>query len=400
MNFRKKAIKTARCRLMHLKNKRQTIAMHLRNDLANLILNSPQDIALKRVEQLIQDERLIAAYELLDHFFEFILKQLSYIRKHKDCPTDINEAISSVIFASSRCRNFPELFPIRKLFAQRYGNDFVTAAVELLPGNLVNTKLQECFSVKFVSDDLKYRVVEEISKMHSPSKIDQGLVDYVDDIDECEYFSSKDSCSQDQRLVLFNSSESEMSRDESSTESSIRSSSYALQKRASKKRLRRRTSPLLERKGIVEIGYTLHYQTPSPQSNYPKKRLKQNSNSDSCQSQLEDSERDSLDFNMTECSCNLDSPCYCFVYNEIEMFEYQGTSSSTNVLSPKTCDCLTTTPFLRALSTMPSKWLENYTDNLLRTFSSPSQRPKHVHPKLPEYDEFVATFMALKREHA
>jgi hypothetical protein len=34
---------------MHLKNKRQTIAMHLRNDLANLILNGHQDIALKRV---------------------------------------------------------------------------------------------------------------------------------------------------------------------------------------------------------------------------------------------------------------------------------------------------------------------------------------------------------------
>jgi hypothetical protein len=34
---------------MHLKNKRQTIAMHLRNDLANLILNGHQDIALQRV---------------------------------------------------------------------------------------------------------------------------------------------------------------------------------------------------------------------------------------------------------------------------------------------------------------------------------------------------------------
>jgi vacuolar protein sorting-associated protein IST1 len=49
---------------------------------------------------------------------------------------------------------------------------------------------------------------------------------------------------------------------------------------------------------------------------------------------------------------------------------------------------------------MPSKWLESFKDNLLSTFSSPSQMPKHVHPKLPEYDEFVATFLALKREHA
>lgn len=36
-----------------------------------------------QVEKLIQDESLIAAYEMLEHFFDFILKQLSYIRKNK-----------------------------------------------------------------------------------------------------------------------------------------------------------------------------------------------------------------------------------------------------------------------------------------------------------------------------
>ncbi|KAI5389486.1 hypothetical protein KIW84_074953 [Lathyrus oleraceus] len=79
----KKAIKRARFRLIQLKNKRQSIAMQLRKDLADLILNGHQQIAIQRVEQLIQDESLIAAYEMLDHFFDFILKQLSYIRKNK-----------------------------------------------------------------------------------------------------------------------------------------------------------------------------------------------------------------------------------------------------------------------------------------------------------------------------
>ena len=49
MNRSKKAIKTARCRLIHLKNKRKTIAMHLRNDLAEIILNGHEEVAINRV---------------------------------------------------------------------------------------------------------------------------------------------------------------------------------------------------------------------------------------------------------------------------------------------------------------------------------------------------------------
>ncbi|XP_058733127.1 uncharacterized protein LOC131604721 [Vicia villosa] len=272
--------------------------------------------------------------------------------------------------------------------------------------------LKENLTVKSVPDGTKHRVVGEIFKeyaLHSPSEFDQEIETDVTsvslsitkpsdefsvpestsyDIEECEYFSSKDGYTQEeQRLVLFNSGESDTDQDESSI------SCYIGRNRASsKKRLRRRSS-LLDKQGTVEIGYTLHYQTPSPQSSYPKKRLKQHSYSDSC-------ERNSLDFNMSECSCNLESSCYCFVYNEIEMFEYFGNSSSTNVFRENTCDCLTTTPYSRDLTlTMPSKWMENYKENLAVTFSCPSPRPKHVHPKLPDnYDDFVATFMALKRE--
>lgn len=106
-----------------------------------------------QVKQLIQDESLATAYELLDHFCEFILTQFSYIRRHKydlasslltktrDCPDDINEAVSSLIFASARCGDIPELRVIRKLFEQRYGHKFATAAVELYPGNLVNNQV-------------------------------------------------------------------------------------------------------------------------------------------------------------------------------------------------------------------------------------------------------------------
>ncbi|XWS54213.1 hypothetical protein CRYUN_Cryun10bG0070000 [Craigia yunnanensis] len=106
----------------------------------------------------------MAVYDMLDHFCEFVNIQLSYIRRHKDCPNDINEAVSSLIFASARCADLPELPAIRKLFGERYGQRFATAAVELLPGNLVNREIKEKLSLKSVSDDVKYRLIDEIAR--------------------------------------------------------------------------------------------------------------------------------------------------------------------------------------------------------------------------------------------
>ncbi|KAJ1379985.1 Vacuolar protein sorting-associated protein Ist1 [Sesbania bispinosa] len=591
----KKVIKRARCRLSRLKNKRQAIATQLRKDLADLIQNGHQQTALKRVEQLIQDESLVVAYELLDHFFEFILAKLSYIRRHKDCPTDINEAVSSIVFASARCGDFPELYTIRKLFGQRYGKEFATAAVELFPGNLVNIKLKENLSVNSVPDDLKYRVVDEIardnglqpkmkeyegnqlveseaqmndtinagSKIH-PSEVEEietdatcanlsiiepsddfslsestlndtfalvstvqhyppclssplqtevekvedfpepslfetsdlqnkgeiialssserlslvpyaeVMVDYVDDIEGCQFVVSKDgSCGQDQRL-LFDCDESDKDQDESNSEkSSIRSSTKS--KRASKKRLRRRSASL-ESQGIMDIGYMIYYQKPcrsSPstqkhgtqyhrqqkkpllegiqQSSYPKKRQKQHTTSSEKEKCIWSCEN----FNMSDCSCSLDQPCYCYVYNDLECWEdlsmkpkkrtgfsqiqqgvllgefcnshdesnkgmelvtiphnddieadtskSLGSSTSTNASNSKACDSLTltetATPYSKALIMAP-EWSKNCKDNSLRTYSCPYEQPKHVHPKLPDYDDMVATFTAFKRECA
>ncbi|KAK7401968.1 hypothetical protein VNO78_13875 [Psophocarpus tetragonolobus] len=188
----KRAVKRARCRLRLLKNKRQAIAKQLRKDLAQLIQSGHQETAFHRVEQLIGDESLAAAYELLDQFCEFILTQLSYIRRHKDCPNDINEAVSSLIFASARCGDLPELGVIRKLFGQRYGERFATRAVELFPGNLVNKQLKENLSVKSVPDDLKYRMVEEIARANCPSQQQVLAIRYYPDWQQMQMKENKE----------------------------------------------------------------------------------------------------------------------------------------------------------------------------------------------------------------
>lgn len=58
---------------------------------------------------------------------------------------DINEAVSSLVFASSRCGELPELVSIRELFVQRYGQNYVTKALQLFPGHLVNLQVTKHF---------------------------------------------------------------------------------------------------------------------------------------------------------------------------------------------------------------------------------------------------------------
>lgn len=112
----------------------------LRDDVAELIRLGYEETAFNRADQIFTDENTMAVYEILEKYCEFLIINLSYIRRNKDCPNDINEAVSTLLYASARCGELPELSAIRKLFGERYGQRFAYGAVESYPGNLVNRK--------------------------------------------------------------------------------------------------------------------------------------------------------------------------------------------------------------------------------------------------------------------
>ncbi|GAB2285355.1 hypothetical protein Dimus_019809 [Dionaea muscipula] len=162
----KKLIKRVQSRLKLLGNKRRVMVKQLREDIGQLWRNGHEQLAMSRIEQLYRDTSTLAVYDLLYQFCDFIMLNLTYIRRNKDCPSDIKEAVSSLIFASARCGDLPELSKIRKLFGECYGERFATSAVELLPGNLVNFQVKERLTSTLgpVSDDAKQRLLEEIMR--------------------------------------------------------------------------------------------------------------------------------------------------------------------------------------------------------------------------------------------
>ncbi|KAG2334200.1 hypothetical protein Bca52824_005380 [Brassica carinata] len=159
----KRALKQLQRRLNLLKNKKHVISSHLRHDIVQLLRIGERDRALRRAHDLFLDESLLSLYHLLLQFSDVILLNLSYIRRHREVSDGVNEAVSTLIFASARCGDLPELRTLRALFGERYGKIFVSTALYLLPGNRVNPQIIEKLSRISVSDDAKSKLLAEIA---------------------------------------------------------------------------------------------------------------------------------------------------------------------------------------------------------------------------------------------
>ncbi|KAL8211197.1 hypothetical protein R6Q57_005634 [Mikania cordata] len=160
----KTAAKLAVARIKLLRNKRQVVVRQMRRDIA-LLLQSGQDATARiRVEHVMREQNILAANEFIELFCELIVQRLTIIAKQRECPADLKEGISSVIFAAPRCSEIPELVALRDIFEKKYGKDFVGAATDLRPDCGVNRMLIDKLSVRTPAGELKLKILKEIAK--------------------------------------------------------------------------------------------------------------------------------------------------------------------------------------------------------------------------------------------
>ncbi|XP_057828863.2 uncharacterized protein LOC131040010 isoform X2 [Cryptomeria japonica] len=146
-----------------MRNKRSIKIKQARQDIAQLLGNGQHQNCFKRVDFLFQEQNLLDGYDMVVKFCECILERLSYIRRHKDRPQDINEAVSSLIYASARCADLPELLRLRSLFAKRYGYEFASAAVYLHHNSCVNQQIIEQLPDRLPDIDSKLKLLKGIA---------------------------------------------------------------------------------------------------------------------------------------------------------------------------------------------------------------------------------------------
>ncbi|GAB4852733.1 hypothetical protein Ancab_016942 [Ancistrocladus abbreviatus] len=163
----KTTLKLAVSRIKLMKNKKAVQLKQLKGEVAQLLQSGQDQTARIRVEHVIREEKTMAAYDLIEIYCELIVARLPIIESQKNCPIDLKEAVASIIFASPRCADIPELADVRKHFTVKYGKEFVTAAMELRPECGVNRILVEKLSAIAPDGPTKVKILTAIASEHN-----------------------------------------------------------------------------------------------------------------------------------------------------------------------------------------------------------------------------------------
>ncbi|XP_073151000.1 uncharacterized protein [Henckelia pumila] len=163
----KTSLRLAGSRLKLLRNKKEVQVKQMRREIAPLLESGQDRTARIRVEHVIREEKMMAAYDLLEIYCELIVSRLPIIESQKNIPIDLKEAIASLVFASPRCGDVPELLDIRKHFTAKYGKDFTTAAIELRPECGVGRMLVEKLSAVAPDGQTKIKILSAIAEEHN-----------------------------------------------------------------------------------------------------------------------------------------------------------------------------------------------------------------------------------------
>ncbi|XP_072962552.1 uncharacterized protein [Typha angustifolia] len=163
----KTALKLAVARIKLLKNKREALIKQMRREVALLLETGQDQTARIRVEHVIKEENTMTAYDLIEVYCELIVARLAAIESQKRCPVDLKEAISSVLFASTRCADLPELTDVRTHFFAKYSKEFIVAALEARPECGVNHMIADKLSVRAPDIEMKNKTLTAIAQEHN-----------------------------------------------------------------------------------------------------------------------------------------------------------------------------------------------------------------------------------------
>ncbi|XP_051149526.1 uncharacterized protein LOC127264145 [Andrographis paniculata] len=146
-----------------LKNQRRARCTVARSDVAELLKTGHHERALLRVEQVIKEQNMLDVLVLLEGYCHLLVERISLIEQDKICPEELKEAVSSLIFASTRCGEFPELQEIRAIFTSRFGKEFAARAVQLRNHCGVSPKVIQKLSTRPPSMETKLKAIQEIA---------------------------------------------------------------------------------------------------------------------------------------------------------------------------------------------------------------------------------------------
>ncbi|GLT76624.1 hypothetical protein SLA2020_482760 [Shorea laevis] len=163
----KPLVSLALSRLSVLKNQRQVRCSQARSDVVQFLQLGNHDRALLRVELVIKEQNMLDVFVMLEGYCNLLIERVHLIEQNRECHEELREAVSGLLFASSRCGEFPELQGIRAVFLSRYGKEFAACAIELRNNCAVSSKLIQKLSTKQPDLESRMKVLKEIAAENS-----------------------------------------------------------------------------------------------------------------------------------------------------------------------------------------------------------------------------------------
>lgn len=160
----KPTINLAISRLAVLKNQRNTRLRQSRSDVLQLLqLPDNHQRALVRVEHVIKEQNMLDVYDEIEGYFNLLVERIHLIAQQRECPDELEEAASGILFAASRCGDFPEIQEIRAILTSRFGKEFAARAIELRNNCRVHPKIITKLSTRMPSLESRMKVLREIA---------------------------------------------------------------------------------------------------------------------------------------------------------------------------------------------------------------------------------------------
>ncbi|KAL0694377.1 hypothetical protein Bca4012_061557 [Brassica carinata] len=159
----KSLLNLALTRLSILKNQRQVRCSQATSDVTELLKLGQHENAYHRVDQVVKDQNTLDVLFFIHGYFTLLLDRVHLFEHNRDCPDELLEAVSSLLFAASRIGEFPELQEIRNVLVSRFGKDIAARSIELRSNCGVNPKIIQKLSTRHPPREVRLKVLKEIA---------------------------------------------------------------------------------------------------------------------------------------------------------------------------------------------------------------------------------------------
>jgi len=158
-------LKLAISRIKLQKNKKDNNIKNNKREIAELLKAGKDESARIKVENIIREDFIIEAYEILELFCELLLARLGVIQISRECPPDIKEAVCTVIYAAPRT-DVKELGVIREQLISKFGREFAMGSMQN-KDNCVNARVVHKLSIQTPENYLVFQYLNEIAKAYN-----------------------------------------------------------------------------------------------------------------------------------------------------------------------------------------------------------------------------------------